>query len=256
MKHSPAIAAPLKTAPRRALIGGCSALAAVLLTRRAKALIPAIPVYDPGRFVAMLEALDRASDVFDQLSAGAGLLESAAHRLPTSARSVEDVMLSVRSLTSDVNAIGYRIDTVTRQYKALFPDEAAVRNTEPREMAELTQGWERELHLSSLAAQRSQTTLSRVDSNTRAARDVLASSAGQSSAVAQLQALVQMIEIINRDLVELSTTLNATERVNSSLAATEVSSREVIAERERRLLEAYDSRLAPEGIDDQFLRVP
>lgn len=238
---------------RRLWLAGAATAALSLALRTARAQFA---VYDSGRFVAMVDQLRKAADVFHQLSAGANQLESAARRLPTSARSAEDILLGIRSLTSDVNAIGYRIETVTRQYHALFPDEAAVRDTDPRDMAELSERWDQEIHLSSLAAARSQTTLSSIDANTRSARSVLASSSTESSVVAQMQALVQMIEVINSDLATLATTLNATERVNSSLAATESSSREVADERRRRLLDAYDTRPEPQGIDDQFLRVP
>lgn len=238
------------TLTKRQLVGVLAL--GVLFARPAKAQIP---VYDPSRFVAMIKQLRAAADVLTQISAGADLLEDAARRLPTSVRSVDDILLGVRSLTSDVNAIGYRIETVTRQYNALFPDEAAIRDTDPRDAAELGERWDREVHLSSLAAARSQTSLSRIDTNTRAARDVLSQSSTEGSAVAQLQALVQMIQIINSDLASLSTTLAATGRVDSTLAATEASSREMAAERQRRLLEGYDTPPATEGIDDQFLRV-
>jgi P-type conjugative transfer protein TrbJ len=239
--------------PRRNWLAGAATVALALVVQPASAQIP---VYDPSRYLSMVRQLQKAAQVFQQLSSGAQLLQNAARKLPTSFRSVEDILLGVRTLTGDVNAIGYRIETVSRQFHALFPDEAAVHDTDPRDTAELSERWDREIHMSALAAERSQTTLSRIDTNTRSARDLVQSSSNNDSVVAQLQVLVQMIEVINSDLASLSTTLDATERVNSTLAATQASSREVEKERRRRLLQAYDTRPASTGIDDAFLQVP
>lgn len=239
--------------PRRKWLAAAATAALALIVHPAGAQIP---VYDPSRYLSMVRQLQKAAQVFQQLSSGAQFLQNAARKLPTSFRSAEDILLGVRTLTSDVNAIGYRIDTVSRQFHSLFPDEAAVHDTDPRDTAELSERWDREIHMSALAAERSQTTLSRIDANTRSARELVQSSSNDDSVVAQLQALVKMIEIINSDLATLATTINATERVNSTLAATQVSSREVEEERRRRLLRAYDARPAAAGIDDAFLQDP
>jgi type IV secretion system protein TrbJ len=239
---------------RRALVTAAAALALACVGRSASAA--GVPVVDMSRWTAMKSVLDQATSMLNQLQAGANLLQDASARLPRSISSFDDILLGMRRLTSDVDAIGYRMETVTRQFKRMFPDKEAVQDIQPREMNTLQEGWDQEIHMASLTAARSQTTLSTIDTNTRSAKDVLERSSNQKSAVAQLQAMVKMIEIINSDLANLATTISASERVNSTLAVTEVSSREVAAERRRRLLKAYDTRPDSQGIDDQFLRVP
>lgn len=239
---------------RRAWVSAAVALAIASFARRGQAT--GLPVVDMGRWTAMKTVLDQATGVLSQLQAGADTLKDAAQRLPRSGSSFDDILLGIRRLTSDVDSIGFRVETVTRQYKRLFPDEAAVHDTSPKEINELQESWDQEIHVASLTAARSQTTLASIDTNTRSAKDVLQRSSDQKSAVAQLQAMVKMIEIINSDLANLSATISATERVNSSLAVSEVSSRFAAEERRRRLLEAYDARHDTPGIDGRFLKVP
>jgi P-type conjugative transfer protein TrbJ len=238
---------------RRCWLGTVAAFGAFAsLARPAAAWV--IPVEDPARFVEMLEQLRQASKLFDQLQAGVAALENAAQRLTSLPQSPDDVLRQYRSITSDVNMIGYRIDTITRQFHRVFPDEAAIRNTPPGDVGNLSESWDREIYLSSLAAQRSQSTLQSIDGNTRTSAQLLQRSEGSSSMVAQLQVLVRMIEGVNNDLEQLSVTLATTERINSSLAATEASSRDVVAERRRRLLEDYSRPTPSSGISPEFLR--
>jgi len=240
---------------RRTWLAAVVAAAVVMGRRPAVALpIPLIPVVDPTRAVEMAKQLQEALNLYNQLVAGIGVLRDAAQRLTDLPESPQEVLSQYRSLTSDVNMIGYRIATVTRQYRQIFPDEQAVRNTPSADMARLGETWDRELYMSSLAAERSQATLSSIEGNTRTTTQLLERSNGSSSAVAQLQALVHMIELINSDLEQLSLTLAATERVNSSLAATGASSRDATAERQNRLLEQFAPPLHTDGISADFLR--
>lgn len=241
---------------RRAWVAAAATGLAMACVESRASAIAGGPVFDLTRFNTMKDVLEQATSMFNQLQAGANLLQNASARLPRSVSSFDDILLGTRRLTSDVDAIGYRMETVTRQFKRMFPDEKAVKDTQPKEMNTLQEGWDQEIHMASLTAARSQTTLSTIDTNTRSAKDVLDRSSNQQSAVAQLQAMVKMIELINSDLANLSTTISATERVNSTLAVSEVSSREVAAERRRRLMKAYDTRPESEGIDAAFLRVP
>ena len=237
---------------RRCWLGAVATFGA-LVTFGRPAAAWVIPVEDVGRFVEMIEQLRQAANLLTQLERGVGALQNAAQRLTDLPQSAEEALRYYRSLTSDLRTIGYRIDTIKRQYERVFPDEAAIKNTSPRDVNQLSESWDREVYLSSLAAQRSQSSLKSIESNTRTTTELLERSNGSSSAVAQLQVLVRMIEVINSDLEQLSVTLAATERVNSSLAALDASSRDVVAERQRRFLEDYAPPAPAEGISPDFL---
>lgn len=245
----------MKPVLRRCWLGALGTFGALaFFNRPAAAWFPIVlPVEDATRFIEMAEQLRQAAALFTQLQNGVTALRNATTRLTDLPQSPAEALRHYRSLTSDVNMIGYRIETITRQYHRVFPDEAAIRNTSPQDARALSQTWDREIYLSSLAAQRSQSSLKSIEGNTRTASQLLERSNGSSSAVAQLQALVRMIEVINSDLEQLSVTIAATERVNSSLAAEEASSRDVAAERSRRLLENYERPAPQEGISPNFL---
>ena len=239
--------------PRRSWLGAAAALGAlVTLGRPAKAWV--IPVEDVARFAEMVEQLRQAERLFNQLQAGVGALENAARRLTALPQSPDEFFRYFRTLKSTSNTIGYRIDTISRQYKRIFPDEAAIRNTPAKDVRELSESWDNEIYLSSLDAQRTQSSLKTIEANTRTSSELLQASNGSSSAVAQLQALVRMIEVINSDLEQLSATLATTERVNASLAASDASSLDVVVERRRRLLEGYSRPVSDSQISPDFLR--
>lgn len=245
----------MKSPLRRHWLGALAALGALAtFGRSARALLPPIPVVDAARFTEMAVQLGHARQLYNQLVAGLGQLQNAAQRLTDLPDSPSEVLQHYRAITSDVNMVGYRIDTINRQYHRVFPDEAAVRNTPARDVEHLSETWDREVYLSSLSAARAQSSLKGVEGNTRTAAQLLERSEGNSSAVAQLQVLVRMIEVINNDLEQLSVTLAATERVNSSLAATDTSAHAVMAERRRRALDGYSRPAASEGISPEFLR--
>jgi P-type conjugative transfer protein TrbJ len=236
---------------RRSLLGAAGVAALAQLVRPAAAQIP---VFDLGRFTTMLLELEKMKLLYDQLTNGVNALQNAARRLPGLPGSLDDALLSYRTLTDDVNSIGYRIETITRQYKRVFPDEQAARDTTPEDVSRLSETWDQELYMSSLAASRSQATLSTIESNTRNSQAILARSGGETSQVGQLQALVHMIEVVNSDLEKLSVTLAATDRVNASLAATQASSREVMEDRRRQMLEGYVVPVQSEGLTQDFLK--
>jgi P-type conjugative transfer protein TrbJ len=245
----------MKLVLRRCWLGALGTFGALaIFSRPAAAWFPiVIPVEDVTRFVQMIEQLRQAANLVTQLERGVSALQNASQRLTDLPQSPEEALRYYRDLSSDLNTIGYRIDTITRQYHRIFPDEAAIKNTSAKDARDMSESWDREIYLSSLAAHRSQSSLKSIEGNTRTTAQLLERSNGSSSAVAQLQALVRMIGVINSDLELLSVTIAATERVNSSLAAHDASSRDVVAERRRRLLEDYARPAPQEGISPDFL---
>lgn len=217
----------------------------------------AFPVFDGSRFAALINSLTEMANLYEALQGTLSRLERAGKTLG-SGRLLDGTLLVHRQLTSDVRTIGYRLQTVSDQYNRVFPTEEAIQNTTPAESAALARGWNQEIHQASLVAARSQTTLSQLEANTRSTAEIVRRAAetedgGEGSHLAKLQALVQIIGVLNSDLQNLSTALAATERVNTSIAASQASSRALAAERSRRTMRNYSRPSRSRGLDRRFL---
>ena len=138
--------------------------------------------------------------------------------------------------------------TVTTQFRAVFPSEEAARNVAPQDVDAVRQGWDRELHQSALAASRAQSALTTIERNTSSARDILerskesSGSADEGSRLAKLQALVQMLGVINSDMTTLATAIAASERVTADTAAAEVSDESLDEARAERMMRDYTTQ--------------
>lgn len=244
--------------PRRYWLGA-GALVALAFWRPRRAEAWVFPVYDPGRFAEMLQLLEQVKSLRNALTDGLRQLQNAATHFG-GGNLVQDILIGHRNLTADLDAISYHIETVSTQFERVFPDEQAARNTPPSDVAELKSGWDREIHQSALAASRAQSSLATIERNTASARQILERSQtttqnGEGSQLAKLQAVVQMLGVINSDLTTLATAIATTERVNASLGGTDASEYDVAQERSRRLREGYakPAQNIPE-IDSRFLR--
>jgi conjugal transfer/entry exclusion protein len=207
----------------------------------------------------MLALLNQVQSLKNALQGGLTQLQNAATRL-RGGNLVDDILIGHRNITADINAISYSIETVSTQFQRVFPNDEAVRNTPPSDVADLKNGWDREIHQSGLAAARAQSSLSIIERNTASANQILESSKAttqnnEGSELAKLQAVVQMLGVINSDLTTLATTIATTERVNASLAGAEASEYDVSVERSRRLRQGYaDPTPNIPEIDSRFLR--
>ena len=213
--------------------------------------IPVIPVVDVERAVQTAAMLRDVIATTAKVNAALDHLRNAATSLG-GGNLVQDILIGQRYLTADIRAISYSMETVSAQYQAVFPDAEAARNVSAADAAELRNNWDQEIQQSSLAASRAQASLSRLDANTKSAADILersmATTGGtndQGSELAKLQALVQMLGVINSDLTTLSTTIATTERLNTAVAAAESSDEAVEAAKAERMLRDY---AAPEPI--------
>jgi conjugal transfer/entry exclusion protein len=225
-----------------------AALIALLLcvfTDTARAWV--IPVEDATRWLEMYYMLRyRVIPLTQQIQRTLEHVKNAAQGLGDG-NLVEDILLAHRRLTSDLRSISYSVDTVTAQFRAVFPDDQAAAHVDPADVPALRSGWDNEIHQSSLAAARAQSALSTVERNTASAQSILerskatAGAAGdEGSRLAKLQALVQMLGVINSDLTTLATTIATTERVNASIAAAGASDEELEAAQAERMLRDYD----------------
>jgi conjugal transfer/entry exclusion protein len=242
---------------KRQLLGAVFALTITLQPQPTRAQVP---VFDFTRWLKMFKMLEDAQQLTNQVSASLTHVKNAAETLGHG-NLLDDILISQRYLTSDVQAISYSIDTVTSQFQAMFPSQEAAAHVAPADVATVRSNWGQELQQSGLAAARAQSALSRIDSNTKSAMDILerskATTGGTSdegSRLAKLQALVQMLGIINSDLTTLATTLAASERINADVAAAEASDEDLEAAKAQRMLRGFNTHQPIPEIDPRLLR--
>lgn len=241
---------------RRHWVAASLAIAAV---RPSPAAAIVIPVYDPGRFLEMAGLLVQVAELTQTLTNGLTQLQNSARALGRG-NLVDAILIGHRDITSDLRSISYRMETVSSQFRRVFPDEQAVQNTPSSDVAELRSGWNQEIHHSALAASRAQSALSTIEQNTTSANAILDASKtttqnDEGSQLAKLQAVVQMLGVINSDLTTLASTIATTERVNTSLAATEASEHDVATDQARRMMRGYsESPRRIERVDPRLLR--
>jgi hypothetical protein len=216
-----------------------------------------IAVFDLGMFLNLKSELDHMIQIGKNLEGQLDALKQAAQGLGRG-NLLDNIVLTERVIRSNTQQIGYSISTVSRQFERVFPNEAAIKDTSAADRAVVGRGWQNELDQAALAAERSQTTLSRIDSNTRTAQSLLdrsqsSSDPGQGSQLAALQAVVQMLAVINSDVATLATSIAATERVNTLATTGEVSDEAGAAERRRQLFENYNRRDPIPEVDSRAL---
>jgi len=234
-----------------------SVFLAAVRPRAASAIV--IPVYDPGRFIEMVALLGQVAQLTETLRNGLTQLENSARALGRG-NLLDAILIGHRDITSDLRSISYRMETVSSQFRRVFPNDQAVQNTPASDIAELRSGWNQEIHHSALAASRAQTALASIERNSTSANAILDASKtttqnDEGSALAKLQAVVQMLGVINSDLTTLATTIATTERVNTSLAATEAAEHDVASDQARRMMRGYSaSPRRIERVDSRLLR--
>jgi conjugal transfer/entry exclusion protein len=245
---------------KRHLLASALALVIAIRPEPAPALLPPIPVFDVARWGDMYLMLKEVEKITAKVRAAQAHIENAAASLG-GGNLVDDILSGHRYLTSDIRSISYSIDTVTTQFETLFPNQEAAAHVDPSDVPALQSSWDQEIQQSGLAAARAQTALSRIDSNTRSAMAILerskATTGGTSdegSKLAKLQALVQMLGIVNSDLTTLATTLAASERVNSEVAAAEASEQALGDAQVERMLRDYRANQPIPEIDARILR--
>jgi len=243
---------------KRNLLG---AIAFTLFIRPTPArALPPIPVFDLARWWDMFYMLKEVERITAKVQAAQKHLENAAASLG-GGNLVDDILIGYRYLTTDLRSISYSIDTVTTQFETIFPNQEAAANVAPSDVPELRSNWDHEIQQSGLAAARAQTALSRIDSNTQSAIEILERSktttgdtSDEGSHLAKLQALVQMLGIVNSDLTTLATTLAASERVNSEVAAAEAADQDLGDAQAERMLRDYSTPQPIPDIDPRILR--
>jgi P-type conjugative transfer protein TrbJ len=144
------------------------------------------------------------------------------------------------SLVSDVNAISYSAQRVKGDFDRLFPkDQSTWQGVPSSQFKGRYAAWNEELTSSALIASRAQTQMMNVQQmNERAAR-ALSISQAEGGEVRQLQAMNQMLAVMQNQLNSLVQLLSTGSRVTSDLAATTAGKDMMLQEGKRRRRDGY-----------------
>lgn len=147
------------------------------------------------------------------------------------------------SLTQDITALGYTLDAVNRDYRTVYPSDF---RTAPAASFDGTSNrWQTEILSAALVAARAQGSLAALQANTDEAVAILQASRAANGDVAQLQAAVQMLGVMQGQLNTLIQALVTTGRVEADVAAATASEKQLSREKRQRNLDGYTDRGAP-----------
>jgi conjugal transfer/entry exclusion protein len=155
-------------------------------------------------------------------------------------RLLADSELAYSTLMGSVRAIGHTVAAVNRDFNTVFPSDLS--HAKNSDFDPLVAGWQTEILGSSLVAARAQTSLATLSKNTTEASAILTRSGAATGQVAQLQAIVQMLAVIQGQTNLLVQALDTAGRVTTDMAASSAAERILSREKKRRNLQNYTSR--------------
>jgi conjugal transfer/entry exclusion protein len=156
---------------------------------------------------------------------------------------LESNELSYEELTSDVSAMGHTLMNVNAEFQKVYA--SSYENVPTDRFDGVYTRWQKEILGSAQIAARSQATLSTLAKNAAQAKGILQRSAQATGEVAQMQAVVQMLGVMQAQSNAVLQSLTTTGRVLTSATATTASERQLAREKKQRSLAGYTKRGAP-----------
>lgn len=163
---------------------------------------------------------------------------------------INDSNLTYNDLVRDINSIGYTLQSVNTEFKTTFPTNFS--KTPISDFDALYGEWQNQIWSSTLVAARAQSVLSTLRQNADNAASIMAASASSSGEIAQLQAVVQMLGVMQSQSNSLITSLASTGRVIATTASTSASERQLSREKKKRNLQNYTKRGTPVTVPNKL----
>jgi P-type conjugative transfer protein TrbJ len=154
---------------------------------------------------------------------------------------VTNTDFSVDALSGDVASMGYTLQSVNSQFLTLY-GSSGYASLPLTQFDALYGQWENEVLSSAQVAARSQATLSTLAGTATKAAAILSLSQGSDGQVAQMQAIVQMLGVMQSQNGAVIQALATTGRVLTSSAARTAAERQLSREKKRRHLMNYTYR--------------
>jgi conjugal transfer/entry exclusion protein len=155
-------------------------------------------------------------------------------------------------LVEDVESIGYRLDSVNRTFRKVFPSTSDLKRVRYADFDPLVGRWQDEIQASALVASRAQSNITWLKQRSDQAADILSRSASAEGQIAQLQAVVQMLGVMQAQSVGMAQSIDAAGRVATNVAAASAAEKQLSRERKRRNLANYTYRGAPVTVLDKL----
>jgi P-type conjugative transfer protein TrbJ len=138
-------------------------------------------------------------------------------------------------LLNDVNAIGYDVDQVNTSFRRMFPkNQQEWRASSVAEAQQRASSWHEELTSASLVAMRVQAGVFDIDRHNARAEEALNASKTGGGEVRQLQAITQMLSVMQQQIGNLVQLLSTGGRVSAGLAASDTAEKMRVQEARRR----------------------
>ncbi len=151
--------------------------------------------------------------------------------------------IAYEQLTRDINGIGYTMTSINDRFRSVYASD--YRSTSSSDLNGKYSQWNNEILSSAEVAARAQSTISTLKNNSDNARAILNNSAAADGQVAQMQAIVQMLGVIQSQNNSIIQSLATAGRVTANVAAAGASEEHLSRERKRRNLEGYTDRGPP-----------
>jgi conjugal transfer/entry exclusion protein len=201
----------------------------------------------------LAELIKQTADMITQI----GLLEQALSRLDGLSFDVLrglliDAQPGYDALVEDVESIGYRLDSVNRGFRKVFPSTTDLKSVRYADLDPLVGRWQDEIQASALVAARAQSNITWLKQRSDEAANILSRSASADGQIAQLQAVVQMLVVMQAQTVGMAQSIDAAGRVTTNMAATSAAEKQLSRERKRRNLANYTYRGSPVIVLDKL----
>jgi P-type conjugative transfer protein TrbJ len=195
-------------------------------------------------------ALSTAETVVNTLKQVELMRQTLATLDPTSFSGLQGLLgqgqLSYQTLKNDIDAMGFAIADVNRDFDRLFPkDKTAWKNVRYSDYDSYYGRWNAEITGSAKLAERAQSTVLVVEKNNKAIADILAQSTTANGEVRQLQLINQQLALIHSELGALVQSLGSMGRIMSNMAASSAGEKLLLREAKIRRRDGYTNRGRP-----------
>jgi P-type conjugative transfer protein TrbJ len=161
--------------------------------------------------------------------------------------------VTYQMLSNSITALGFALQDVNRDFDRLFPkDKAKWQTVSYSDYDSYYTSWNAEITASAKFADRAQSTLLLVETNNRAAANILSQSSSATGEVRQLQLINQQLGLIYArlgDLIQNTATMN---RITANMAAAAAGEKLLIRDSAERRRDGYTNRGKPPRVLNQL----
>ena len=142
-------------------------------------------------------------------------------------------------IQAERTSIGFTLGNVNSNYRRLFATPEQIKTAKASDYDGMYSVWQVELQSSAESAMRAQANADTLKQDAQATQKILSASRSADGEVRQLQAIVQMLAVVQSQLSNLTQTIATAERVNSTAAAAAATEKMIAREEAKRIRDQY-----------------